>query len=94
MSEKNGHVPACRLQQPSGQARVIINHEHNCHGKYGPAESRERFARLLAEISDGRVKPALTSRASVGNPSISVNELILAYWQFAQSHYLKNGKPS
>ena len=46
MPRNNGHVPAYRLHKPSGQARVIINHEHIYLGKFGSAESREKYARL------------------------------------------------
>jgi hypothetical protein len=49
MPRKNGHVPAYRLHKPSGQARAIINHEHVYLGKFGSVESREKYARLIAE---------------------------------------------
>ena len=54
MPKKNGHVPAYCLHKPSGQARVIINHEHIYLGKFGFAESREKYARLIAELCCGK----------------------------------------
>jgi len=50
MPRRNGHVPSYRLHKPSGQARVIINGEHIYLGQYGSAESREKYARLIAEM--------------------------------------------
>jgi len=44
-------VPSYRLHKPSGQARTIINGRHIYLGKFNSPESRQRYARLLAEIS-------------------------------------------
>ncbi len=93
MSRRNGHVPAYRLHKPSGQARVIISGEHVYLGKYGSPESREKYARLVSKLpaakSNGR-----QSVQNGPNPTLSINELLLAYSQFAQSYYVKDGKPT
>lgn len=44
-------VPSYRLHKPSGQARTIILGSHIYLGKYNAPESREKYARLLAELS-------------------------------------------
>ena len=94
MPRHNSHVPAYRLHKPSGQARVIINREHIYLGKFGSPESREQYARLIAQISsNGGDRPAKRSTL-LDKPGLSINALILAHWQFAKSRYLKNGKPT
>ncbi len=96
MSRRSGHVPAYRLHKPSGQARVIISGEHIYLGSYGSAESREKYARLIAESAaassgNGADRPPATTTSF---PHLSVNELILAYWKFAKTYYAKGGKPT
>ena len=94
MPRHNGHVPAYRLHKPSGQARVIINREHIYLGKFGSPESREQYARLIAELSSNGGSRSPTSTTGADKPSLSINDLILAYWQFAKSHYVKDSKPT
>ncbi len=94
MPKRNGHVPSYRLHKPSGQARVIINGEHVYLGRYGSAESREKYARLIAEIPANGDSAAVPTPVSNGHPAISINELLLAYWQFAETYYSKDGQPT
>ena len=94
MSRNRGRIPAYRLHKSSGQARVIINREHVYLGKFGSDESREAYARLIAELAANHAKPVTTNPASGDGRPISVNQTILAYWDFAKSHYAKDGKPT
>jgi len=84
MPNRNARVPAYRLHKPSGQARVIIDREHIYLGKFGSPESHEKYARLISERATNgaaqRPEQGDTSSAS----SLLVNELVLAYWQFAK----------
>ena len=87
-------VPAYRLHKSSGQARVIINGEHIYLGKFNSPESQQNYDRLIAEwMSKGRPKDSVkvVAKASTGP---TVNELILAFWQYAVEHYVKNGEPT
>jgi integrase len=57
-------------------------------GPYDTPESRKEYARVLAEWeAAGRRLPAAKSAAD-----LTVNELILAYWHFAEGYYVKNGR--
>jgi hypothetical protein len=87
MPSRNGRVPAYRLHKPSGQARVIVNGEHIYLGKYGSTESREKYARLIAEL-------ASTNGEARQTAPVSINEIILSYWRFAKVHYQKDGQPT
>ena len=93
MPKRNGHVPAYRLHKPSGQARVIIDGKHVYLGVYGSPESREKYARLLAQMSS-KQENAVASCHGQSNPDLSVSEMLLAYWQFAQAYYSKDGEPT
>jgi integrase len=61
-------------------------------GKHGTPESRAEYVRVLGEWeARGRRLPA---PEATGAPDLTVNELILAYWRFAEGYYVKNGKPT
>jgi integrase len=99
MPRRNGHVPAYRLHKPSGQARVIINREHIYLGPYGSPESREKYARFIAETSiqqDISGLPPVPQPASPEPTSngFTVGELIVAFWQYAEGYYTKDGTPT
>jgi integrase len=82
-------VPSYRLHKQSGQAVVTLTdglgrRRDVLLGRHGTPESRVEYARVIAEWeANGRRLPASNTTAS----DISVNELALAYWQFAESYY-------
>jgi integrase len=61
-------------------------------GKFGSPESHERYRRLVADWL--RRQPATPSNAKpvVATRELSVNELLLAYWRFAETYYVKDGE--
>ena len=94
MPKKNRHLPSYRLHKPSGQARVIIDSKHHYLGKYGTSESWEKYHRLVAESLSHPVNASRTDPASRGISDILIGELILAYWEYAQARYVRDGKPT
>ncbi len=95
MSRRRSSVPSYRLHKPSGLARVIVNGEHRYLGKYGSDESREAYARLIAELNaSGGPGCSPPAGRKTDRPPLSVDDLILAYWRFAKSHYVKDGSPT
>jgi integrase len=74
--------PAYSLHKPSGQARVRYQGRDHYLGPYGSRESREAYARLLAEISRDSTTPAPTQPTG---PIVA--DLILRYWAHAQTYY-------
>ena len=48
---RKSSVPSYRLHKASGQARTIVNGRHIYLGKYGSPESRQQYARILAEAA-------------------------------------------
>lgn len=90
---KKQQVPAYRLHKPSGQARVIVAGKHIYLGRFGSRESRRAYARLIAErFAEPTAEPARES--ADGYPRLTMNELILRYWTFAETYYVKDGLPT
>jgi integrase len=83
-------TPSYRLHRPTGQAVVTLNGKDVYLGKHGTPESRAAFDRVIAEwLANGRQLPA-----PGGTRGLSVAELILAYYRFAETYYRKNGAPT
>ncbi len=83
-------VPKYRLHKGTGQALVQIDGHRIYLGKHGTERSRQKYRRIIAEwLGNGRqILPTRDRSAS----DLAVNEVILAYWKFAVSYYVKNGK--
>ena len=88
-------TPKYRLHKGSGQALVQINRERIYLGKYDSEESKEEYRRLVAEyLASGQPPKTNGSGDTAQFPALSINDLILTYWQFAKAHYVKDGKPT
>lgn len=85
-------VPSYCRHKASGQAYVTLDGREHYLGVYGTPESRERYARLIAEHTAAQS----SAGASPAPDSVqSVNELALLYWErhVLQVH-ARNGKPT
>jgi len=81
-------VPKYRFHKASGQAIVEIAGRHFYLGKFDSPESHEKYRRLTARyLSRKEVEPEEVA-------SLRVDQLILKYFRFAKTYYLKNGKPT
>jgi integrase len=57
-------------------------------GPHGSKVSKAEYDRIVGEwMANGRRLPSTQS-------DLTVNELILAYWRFAEGHYTRDGKPT
>lgn len=75
-------LPKYRLHKGSGQAVVTLSGRDFYLGPYHSSTSRTEYDRLTAEwLAHGRRTPG--HRGYAGD--LSVNELLAAYWQYAQS---------
>src|SRR5262249_40534495 len=64
-------------------------------GTYGSPESHEQYARLIAQWHSHGKKPApLPGSDQPERAGLSIGELILRYWKFANTYYLKHGRPT
>jgi integrase len=85
-------IPTYRLHKQSGQAIVTLTDPTGRRrdvllGKHGTAESRKEYARVLAEWeAAGRMLTQAGTPAG-STASITISEIILAFWRHAEQHY-------
>lgn len=84
-------VPKYRLHKRSGQAVVTLDGRDVYLGKYGSDESRKAYDRVLVEWqAAGRQTILMHERGA----ATLIDELIVAYSEYADSYYRKHGKPT
>ena len=97
MSQSRRPNPKYRHYQPKNLGVVRIDGKDHYLGRYDSPESWEKYHRLVAEwLSRGQTdaaEPAASAKPN-GHPAISINEMLLAYWQFAETYYSKDGQPT
>ena len=94
MPRPRSAVPALLLHKRTGQSRVRIDGRDFYLGPHGSAEAGERYRRLVAEYLSTGTVPTPGPAAGLPDAGISINELVLAYWPFAEGYYRKNGGPT
>ena len=84
--------PVYRLHKARNCAVVTLNGKNHYLGPWQSPESHEKYARLIAEWrrNNGVLPTAVCSPSGV----LTINELVLAYFRFAQTRYLKHGEPT
>ena len=94
MSKKiSTKIPSYRLHKSSGLAVVRLNGRDFYLGKHGSPESKNKYNRLISEwLTNNQQIPI--DNVSTPPVDLTVNELFLAYWQYAESYYRKNGVPT
>ena len=81
-------VPSYRRHKPTGQAVVTLNGHDVYLGKWNTKASRVECDRLIGEwLAAGRCLPG-------SNADLTVAELALRYWRFAQSYYVIDHRPT
>jgi integrase len=80
-------------------ARVILGGREIHLGLYGSPESKASYERVVSEwLQSGRKTPAPKRHSTIEQPGevkgISVTELCVLYFKYAQKYYMKNGKPT
>ena len=91
---RNHRPPTYRLHKARRCAVVTIDGRNHYLGPYGSPESHEKYARLIAEwrLHSRHLLP--TTGPGRIDSTLSVNELILAYFRHAQAYYVKDGRPT
>jgi integrase len=97
MHNSTGRTPTLRRHKPSSQAVVTLNGKDIYLGPWPPTlrkpppDVRAAYDRLIAEwLANGRRLPV-----EEGAPAASVNEVILAFWRWAEQHYRRaDGTPT
>lgn len=106
MPRSANYIPSLRVHNPSGQAVVTIDGRDVYLGRQGSPEAQERYDRVIGEwlqrgrqsagadaaavVKADRAVAALT--AVTETPPISVNEVCLAYLNWAKTFYVRDGE--
>jgi integrase len=83
-------LPKYRHHKGSGQALVVIKDQRIYLGKYNSPESKEKYRRCIAQL----LSPSPQIEGPQSEESPTINSLILGYYRYAQTYYVKNGKPT
>lgn len=94
MPARSCRTPSYRLHKPTGLAVVRIDGHDHYLGQHGTETSQEKYHRLIAEWLVQRHAP-VPHQAPPPAVELTVEELILAFWQHAQKHYRRaDGTPT
>jgi integrase len=88
--------PSYRFHKARNCAVVTIDGINQYLGPFDSPASHEKYARLIAEWKARQsplAKPAI-GFANSRMDEITVNELILKYYEFAAGYYMKDGRPT
>ncbi len=78
-------VPKYSRHPKTGQAYVTVHQKRHYLGKYGTAESEERYRRFIQELVASPAKAVAIEKAP--GSSIEIVELCGAYWLHAEQYY-------
>jgi integrase len=88
-------VPALSHHKATGQGVVRLNGRDVYCGRFGTADCQANYHRTIAEwLANGRIMPGPSDDNASGPEDLTINELALAYLQFADGYYRKNGEPT
>lgn len=91
MARPKSKIPSYLLHPASGQARVRVDGRDIYLGPYGSPESKQAYARLIAECCGTGQSPATSAS---GEDRLTIATLVLKYDDFVQHYYVKNGLPT
>ncbi len=83
-------IPKYRHHKASGQAVVTVDGRDLYLGSYGSAESRGQYGVILAKIA--RQEPVVEAPPEVLPSLLTVDEVLIAYYDYCQAHYVKHGQ--
>ena len=93
-SAKSPRVPKYRLHKTTGLAKVRLSGRDVYLGQYGTPESRTKYRKVVAEwLASARQEPTGPRLADTKGPP-TINELVLAYLEFAKRYYVREGQPT
>src|SRR4051794_30888993 len=81
MARPKNTVPTYRHHKPSNTARCWVAGRWVTLGAYNSEASRAEYARIVAELAAAPVPAAYRPGL------VSVNEVLLAFWRYAEQHY-------
>ena len=91
MARPRNKIPSYLPHPASGQARVRVNGHDIYLGPYDSPESKQAYARLIAENVGNGQAPTITIPAG---GLLTIAALVVKYDDFARTYYVKNGVPT
>jgi integrase len=91
MARPKNKIPSYLPHPASGQARVRVNGRDIYLGPYGSSESKQAYARFIAENFANGEPPSL---AIPTGEKLTIAALVVKYTDFTRTYYVKNGVPT
>jgi integrase len=91
MARPKKKIPSYLPHPASGQARVRVNGRDVYLGPFGSAESKQAYARFIAENCGNGHAPTIAIPAG---GMLTIAAMVVKYDDFAQAYYVKNGVPT
>jgi integrase len=86
-------IPKYRIHKARGLAVVRLDGKDHYLGRYESPDSRARYRRLITAWLAGLSAPS--DNGGISPPAnVSINGVLLRYFDFAEKYYLKDGKPT
>ncbi len=92
MRNRKPRVPVYQHHKARGLARVKVNGHDIYLGPYNSPESHQEYNRIIAELTSQAAAPP--ARKAARSSNISVAKLALAYIQWAEQNYAREGVPN
>jgi integrase len=86
MPKLTKRLPAHSRHKASGRGVVRLNGRDYYTGVWGTKASKSEYSRLVARWLSGEL--------ANGADDLTIDELVVKYWRFARTHYVKNGLPT
>jgi integrase len=88
-------LPSYCRHKASGQAVVSIDSRDVYLGRYGSTESKTKYEQVISRWLATRDEVTITvCQEAVSRDELRINELIVAYFEFADGYYRRNGVPT
>lgn len=87
MARPKNPVPRYLHHKGRGLARVRIGGRDIYLGPYGSPESKREYDRIRAEFEAAAAKDTPPATVGVGNRSLTVAQVVEAFWGWAEGHY-------
>ena len=91
---KKVSLPTLGFHKATGQARCYVNGKSVYLGPYGAPDTTRKYGELIARIAAGLPVATAVTTSKDPDQGPSVAEVCLSFWTHAQTHYVKNGKPT
>jgi integrase len=92
MSKRRRRIPKYRHYKPKNLGVVRIDGRDHYLGRYDSPESWGRYHQLIADLLSAGPNRVPKTTPSLTPSEVSVNQLVLTYWRFAESYYVKDGQ--